>query len=924
MAVIHLDGERYEVAGSDNLLQKCLSLGLDLPYFCWHPSLGSVGSCRQCAVKQYGSEEDMAAGKGKIVMSCMVETNSDLYISIDDEEATAFRARITEFLMTNHPHDCPTCEEGGHCHLQDMTVMTGHDRREYRFTKRTHQNQYLGPFINHEMNRCIACYRCTRYYNDYAGGGDLGTFASSNRVYFGRAKDGVLESEFAGNLTEICPTGVFTDKPHSEHYTRKWDMQYAPSICHGCSMGCNISLGERYGEIRRVENRYNQEINGYFLCDSGRFGYDQMGSATRLNKPYMRSAGELEVLSTDSSIDNLAALITAARSTGAEVVGIGSPRASLETNHALKKLTGKRFNTGMRASEIDFAALSAQVLKDQEIVVPTLQQVEEADVVLIIGEDITQTAPRLALNVRQAAKNDAVDKTRGMKIPPWLAEPRARIGAGQNSPIYIIDTQTTRLDDISKVSAVSSVSEMIQFSGSIADYLADPKKEAASGQEKLALEISKKLASAKKPLIISGFSQNNLDLVKQSVRLAKQLTRIRMGSETLNQDTHTNSMLLLVGSEVNSLGTALMGGQTLDHLVAQTDPIDLLIIAENDLSMRLSQEQIETLIKRAKTTMVLDWTNLPWHIHADYLLPAGSQAESDGTVVSYEGRAQRYFQVYEPSYYKPDAELVESWRWLHAIQSTVSRSGTSWLVVDDVIDEIVTSYPELALIKDAAPSDDYRIKGLKIAREPRRYSGRTSMRSPISVHEPRQPVDADSALTFSMEGYVGAQTSSALIPFAWAPGWNSPQSWNKFQSEVGGALKQGESGVRLFASNQAIELSQPVLQNAQASVGAQWIASHHLFSTSDWATRSAVLKERAGEVVIRLSADLANEWGLSDEGSAQLKTQKKTYSVTVAVDPNLMSGTVLYPANLLPQVRYEGDLSHVSISRGSPVATQES
>ena len=165
MAVIHLDGERYEVAGSDNLLQKCLSLGLDLPYFCWHPSLGSVGSCRQCAVKQYGSEEDMAAGKGKIVMSCMVETNSDLYISIDDEEATAFRARITEFLMTNHPHDCPTCEEGGHCHLQDMTVMTGHDRREYRFTKRTHQNQYLGPFINHEMNRCIACYRCTRYYN---------------------------------------------------------------------------------------------------------------------------------------------------------------------------------------------------------------------------------------------------------------------------------------------------------------------------------------------------------------------------------------------------------------------------------------------------------------------------------------------------------------------------------------------------------------------------------------------------------------------------------------------------------------------------------------------------------------------------------------------------------------------------------------
>jgi ferredoxin len=134
--------------------------------------------------------------------------------------------------MTNHPHDCPVCEEGGHCHLQDMTVMTGHDKRRYRFTKRTHQNQDLGPFISHEMNRCIACYRCVRYYKDYAGGEDLGVYGAHDNVYFGRA-DGrhCLESEFSGNLTEVCPTGVFTDKTHSERYNRKWDMQFAPSIC---------------------------------------------------------------------------------------------------------------------------------------------------------------------------------------------------------------------------------------------------------------------------------------------------------------------------------------------------------------------------------------------------------------------------------------------------------------------------------------------------------------------------------------------------------------------------------------------------------------------------------------------------------------------------------------------------------------------
>ncbi len=146
-------------------------------------------------------------------MSCMTPATDGTFISIDDSEAKAFRESVVEWLMTNHPHDCPVCEEGGNCHLQDMTVMTGHSFRRYRFTKRTHQNQDLGPFISHEMNRCIACYRCVRYYKDYADGTDLGVYGAHDNVYFGRTESGTLESEFSGNLVEVCPTGVFTDKP---------------------------------------------------------------------------------------------------------------------------------------------------------------------------------------------------------------------------------------------------------------------------------------------------------------------------------------------------------------------------------------------------------------------------------------------------------------------------------------------------------------------------------------------------------------------------------------------------------------------------------------------------------------------------------------------------------------------------------------
>ncbi|SPX84663.1 NADH-quinone oxidoreductase subunit G [Moraxella ovis] len=195
------------------------------------------------------------------------------------------------------------------------------------------------------MNRCIACYRCVRFYKDYAGGTDFGVYASNNRVYFGREESGQLQSEFSGNLTEVCPTGVFTDKTHSDRYNRKWDMQYAPSICHGCSSGCNISAGERYGELRRIENRYNHDVNGYFLCDRGRFGYGYVNRSDRPTQPVQNVNGQFVKTSASLAVDSVAELLK-----GKNVIGIGSARASLESNFALKKTGRKRLLQHRRAS----------------------------------------------------------------------------------------------------------------------------------------------------------------------------------------------------------------------------------------------------------------------------------------------------------------------------------------------------------------------------------------------------------------------------------------------------------------------------------------------------------------------------------------------------------------------------------------------
>ena len=335
MPTIYIDNQPYVVKDGQNLLRACLSLGFNLPYFCWHPAMHSVGACRQCAVKQFKDEKDT---KGRIVMACMTLAAEGARISIDDPEARRFRAGVIEFLMVNHPHDCPVCDEGGECRLQNMTVMTGHDYRRFRFLKRTHRNQDLGPLVNHEMNRCIACYRCVRFYRDYAGGRDFEVFQWHNHVYFGRQSDGVLENEFSGNLVEVCPTGVFTDKSLKRHYTRKWDLQTAPSVCVHCGLGCNTIPGERYGMLRRIRNRYHRDVNGYFLCDRGRYGYEFVNSQRRIRRPMLRTEGG----SPAHPVDRQAALEHAAKilGKGDRAIGIGSPRASLEANFALRTLVG--------------------------------------------------------------------------------------------------------------------------------------------------------------------------------------------------------------------------------------------------------------------------------------------------------------------------------------------------------------------------------------------------------------------------------------------------------------------------------------------------------------------------------------------------------------------------------------------------------
>lgn len=882
MATIHVDGNDFEVDGADNLLQACLSLGLDIPYFCWHPALGSVGACRQCAVKQYNDEHDT---RGRIVMSCMTPATDNTWISIDDGEAKAFRASVVEWLMTNHPHDCPVCEEGGHCHLQDMTVMTGHNARRYRFTKRTHQNQELGPFIAHEMNRCIACYRCVRYYKDYAGGTDLGVFGAHDNVYFGRVEDGTLESEFSGNLVEVCPTGVFTDKTHSARYNRKWDMQFAPSICHGCASGCNISPGERYGELRRIENRFNGSVNQYFLCDRGRFGYGYVNRADRPRQPLLAD----QVLGIDAALDKAAQLLE-----GKRVIGIGSPRASLESNFALRELVGAaNYYSGIAAGELANIRLIRDILQNGPLPTPTLRDVELHDAIFVLGEDLTQTAARLALALRQAVKGKATEIAAGARIQDWHMAAVQNVAQHALHPLFIASVTATRLDDIAEQCVHAAPADLARIGFAVAHAI-DPSAPPVDGLEAEARELVQRIAdallAAKRPLIVSGASLGDKALIEAAANIASALkNREKSGS------------LSLVVPEANSVGLALLGGDSVDAALdaLSSGQADAVIVLENDLYRRAEAAKVDAALGAAKAVIVADHQRTATSERAHLLLPVASFAEGDGTLVSLEGRAQRFFQVYEPSYYDAGILIREGWRWLHALHSTLQGKAVDWTQLDQVTAACAASNPLLAGIENAAPSASFRIKGLKLAREPHRYSGRTAMRANISVHEPRQPQDQDSAFAFSMEGYAGSVEARQQIPFAWSPGWNSPQAWNKFQDEVGGHLRAGDPGVRLIeaAGNALPWFSVNAAFNP--AVGTWQVAPlHHLFGSEENSARAEPIRQRMPEPYVALAREEAARLGVNDGALLALRVNGRALRLPLKVRDDLAVGLVGLPVGL--------------------------
>jgi NADH-quinone oxidoreductase subunit G len=621
MPKIVIDDQEIEVPPGTKVIDAAEKVGIVIPRFCYHHALGAVGACRVCAVKFL-----QGPFKG-VQMSCMIDARDGMVVSTTDEEAVDFRKHVIEWLMLHHPHDCPVCDEGGHCLLQDLTVAGGHGVRRYLGKKRTYYDQYLGPLVQHEMNRCIHCYRCSRFYQEFSGHRDLGAMGIGNRTYFGRYRDGVLESPFSGNLIDICPTGVYTDKP-ARFNGRRWDFERTPSLCIHCSLGCHTTASARYREVVRLEGRFSEAVNGYFICDRGRFGFPYVNLPERPRRAMVAGNEVAHGEAVKAAADRLSRFGPGA------VACVGSSRTSLEGLAAMRALCTLRGWRGpvCFVDEMEVRKVTAAVSGLASELAVSLREMERADFILVVGADPISEAPMLALAMRQAWRHGArvvVLDPRPIELPfPFDHVALAPSAVGGYASLVVKGA-------VDRAAVEKLGAQAVSF------YDTAPGGDAFEAEDRGRIaELAAALRESRNPLVVCG-----TDVVRATVpALAGALARLlHAGKERAG--------LFFVLPGANAFGAALVspGGDGLDSIVeaVEAGSVRALLVVESDLFSRFPDEKrLDGALRKLDLLVVLDYIPTRTTALASILVPGQTLYEAGGCFVNQEGRVQPALPVY--------------------------------------------------------------------------------------------------------------------------------------------------------------------------------------------------------------------------------------------------------------------------------------
>jgi len=634
MPKLTINGQEIEVAAGTSVLQACEQLGIEIPRFCYHDKLTVAGSCRMCLVEVEKMPKPMA--------SCALPCSDGMVVHTDTPAVTQERQGVMEMLLINHPLDCPVCDQGGECDLQDLAFAYGKDRCRTKETRRRVANKELGPLIQTNMTRCIHCTRCVRFMAEIAGSPELGGIGRGEKLEIAPCHEGPLYSEMSGNLVDVCPVGALTSKPYAFR-ARPWELTKTDSIDVMDAVGCNIRVDTRGAEVMRIVPRLNEEVNEVWLNDKSRFACDGL-SRQRLDQPYVREDGRLRPATWDEAFAVIAAQV---RNLSPErMAALAGDLADCESLFALKELMHKidspHLDCRQDGAVYDVSSRAGYIMNSG------IAGIEQADAILLVGTNPRHEGTLVNARIlkRWRAGGCPVGVI-GQPVP--LGYPYRHIGY---SPLAM--------------------------------------RELMDGKH----ELSGFLERAKKPLMILGAGA----LARPDGPAIQSLAyEMALHFGMVRDEWNGFNVLQLAASRVGGLDlgfvpSSLYGRNTQKILhAAEVGDIDVLYL--------LGADEIDTSRLGKSFVIYQGHHGDKGANRADVILPAAAYTEKDATYVNTEGRVQRTHRAVFPP-----GEAREDWAVIAGLSHALGK-GLPYDSLHGLRERMIRLHPHMGLIGQVAKAE---------------------------------------------------------------------------------------------------------------------------------------------------------------------------------------------------------------------------
>ncbi|RVG06337.1 NADH-quinone oxidoreductase subunit G [Sinorhizobium meliloti] len=645
MAKLKVDGKEIEVPDHFTLLQACEEAGAEVPRFCFHERLSVAGNCRMCLIEVKGGPPKPAASCAMGVRDLRPGPNGEVpEVFTTTPMVKKAREGVMEFLLINHPLDCPICDQGGECDLQDQAMAFGIDSSRYQENKRAVEDKYIGPLVKTVMNRCIHCTRCVRFTTEVAGIAELGLIGRGEDAEITTYLEQAMTSELQGNVVDLCPVGALTSKPFS-FTARPWELGKTESIDVMDAVGSAIRVDTRGREVMRIMPRVNEEINEEWISDKTRFIWDGL-KTQRLDRPYVKKDGRLQPASWGEAFQ---AIKTAVAGTSGDRIGaVAGDLASVEEMYALKELVSS-LGSGNLDCRQDGAALDPLFGRSSYIFNPTIQGIESADALLIIGSNPRFEASVLNARIRK----------------------RYRMA---NFPIGVIGE-------------AGELRYEYEYLGAGTDTLA----ELVSGKGTFFATLEK----AARPLIIVGqgalAGEGGAAVLANAAKLA-----VAVGA--VNAEWNGFAVLHSAAARVGGLDLGFVPGQGGKSAGEMVDAMDVLFL--------LGADEIDLSARKAGFTVYIGSHGDNGAHAADVILPAATYTEKSGTWVNTEGRVQ----MGNRAAFAP-GEAREDWAIIRALSDVLGRK-LPFDSLGELRAKLYAAHPHFAAVDEIAAGSSDEIAAL--------------------------------------------------------------------------------------------------------------------------------------------------------------------------------------------------------------------